>query len=156
MKYFWGRRPKLRITAAFDNDPKKAGRVIQGCRCYLIDQMCEMIQEREIKTAIITVPVDEAQGIADILVGAGIRGIVNFAPVRIRVPKGVFVEDIDMAIVLEKVAYFAQEATRAVKGTAVLATKEIDSILKGYPGAKRDSLIPILQDMQRGVGLSVS
>lgn len=109
LTYFTGRRPKLTIVAAFDSDPRKCDRVIQGCRCYGIAQLPEKVEEMDISIGTITVPAGEAQKIADMLVRTGIRGILNFAPVRIRVPSNVYVEDIDMTMALEKVAYFARK-----------------------------------------------
>jgi redox-sensing transcriptional repressor len=107
--YFTGRRPKLNVTAAFDTDPHKVNRVIHGCRCYPKQQLREIIAADNIKIAIIAVPASEAQYVADSLVAAGVRGLLNFAPVPLRVPTGVFVEDIDLTMSLEKVAYFARE-----------------------------------------------
>jgi len=108
LSYFAGRRPSLQITAAFDNDPYKANRVIHGCRCYAMENLYEVAQSQGIRLAIITVPAQSAQGVADALVKGGVRGILNFAPVRLRVPPHVHVEDIDMTVSLEKVAYFAR------------------------------------------------
>lgn len=109
LTYFTGRRPKLTIVAAFDNDPRKYNRVIQGCRCYSIEQLPEIVEALDITIGTITVPANEAQWVADLLVQAGIMGILNYAPVRIRVPSTVYVEDIDMSMALEKVAYFARK-----------------------------------------------
>jgi redox-sensing transcriptional repressor len=112
MSYFAGRRPKLTIQAAFDNDPYKINRVILGCRCYAVAELSAVVRDGDLKVGIITVPASEAQNIADMLVRAGVRGILNFAPVRLRVPPGVYVEDIDMTMSLEKVAYFARRQSR--------------------------------------------
>ena len=109
LTYFIGRRPKLAIVAAFDNDPKKFDRVIQSCRCYSIDRLEDVVEELGISIGAITVPSNEAQKVANALVCAGIKGILNFAPVRIQVPLNVYVEDIDMTMALEKVAYFARK-----------------------------------------------
>ena len=108
LHYFAGRRPKLAIVAAFDSDPQKAGRVIHDCRCYDVAEMPRIIGEKGIALAIITVPGDQAQRVADILIMAGVRGILNFAPAPLRTPKWVYVEDLDMTTSLEKVAYFAR------------------------------------------------
>ena len=105
--YFAGRRPKLSIVAAFDNNPDKAGRAVHGCRCYNITELPEVIRGQNIRVAIITVPAGEAQGVADLLVRSGVKGILNFAPVPLKAPPEVYVEDIDMTMTLEKVAYFA-------------------------------------------------
>ena len=108
LSYFAGRRPKLFIDAAFDNDPKKFGRVINGCHCFPIEEIGRVVAEKKITIGIITVPANEAQKTTDILVRAGVRGILNFAPVPLRIPSNVYVEDIDMTMSLEKVAYFAR------------------------------------------------
>ncbi len=108
MSYFAGRRPHLSIVAAFDLDPYKVNRVIMGCRCYPMSQLSEIVASLNIQVGIVTVPAPEAQATADQMVSAGIRGILNFAPVPLRVPPEVYVEDIDMTMSLEKVAYFAR------------------------------------------------
>jgi redox-sensing transcriptional repressor len=107
--YFTGRRPKLNIVAAFDTDPHKVNRVIHGCRCYPMEHLKETIIANNIKIAIIAAPASEAQYIADSLIAAGVRGLLNFAPAPLRVPPNVFVEDIDLTMSLEKVAYFARQ-----------------------------------------------
>jgi len=108
LAYFAGRRPKLSIEAAFDNDPSKCGRVIHGCRCYPIEDLVKVVKDRRIAIGIVTVPADQAQDVADKLCQAGACGLVNFAPVRLLVPANVYVEDIDMTMAIEKAAYFAR------------------------------------------------
>jgi redox-sensing transcriptional repressor len=107
--YSAGRWPKLSIVAAFDQDPAKVGEVINGCTCYLDTDIPRVVAERDIRVAIITVPASEAQKVADRLVEAGVKGILNFAPARLRVPPDVYVENMDVAVSLEKVAYFARQ-----------------------------------------------
>jgi len=109
LAFFSGRRPKLSVVATFDSDPNKIGRVIHGCRCYAVDEMETRLPEMGVGVAILTVPAGAAQGVAEMLVRAGVRGILNFAPVPLRLPQTVFVEDIDMTVSLEKVAYFARQ-----------------------------------------------
>jgi redox-sensing transcriptional repressor len=109
--YFTGRRPKLSIAAAFDTDPHKVNRVIHGCRCYPMEELKDVVTESQIRVAIIAVPAAEAQHVAESLIAAGIKGILNFAPVPLYVPAGVFVENIDLTMSLEKVAYFARQNT---------------------------------------------
>ena len=108
LAYFSGRHPKLSIVASFDSDPEKYDRVIHGCRCYSLDDLEYIISEMNIKVAVITVPVQEAQNIADQLVDAGIKGILNFAPITIQTPSNVYLGNIDITTSLEKVAYFAR------------------------------------------------
>jgi len=109
LAYFRGRRPKLRIAAAFDRDPRLTGRVLQGCRVYGMDELSKVALAEGIDVGIVAVPADQAQEVADALVRAGVRGLLNFAPVSLRVADGVHVEDIDMATALEKAAYFARQ-----------------------------------------------
>ena len=109
LSYFSGRRPHLSIVAAFDNDPYKINRVIHGCHCYSLEDLPEVVRKNNIHVGIITVPAAVAQSCTDSLVGAGVRGLLNFAPIRLRVPPSIYVEDIDMTMSLEKVAYFARK-----------------------------------------------
>jgi len=57
---------------------------------------------------IIAVPVEAAQDVAERLIQAGVRGLLNFTPVRLHVPPDVYVEDVDIAVSLEKVAFYAR------------------------------------------------
>ncbi len=85
-----GRRSHLKIVAAFDTDSSKYGRVISGCRCYPQDEMEKIIKKENITVAILTLPSDVAQVVAERLEKAGIRGILNYAPVPLKVSKRVY------------------------------------------------------------------
>jgi redox-sensing transcriptional repressor len=115
MAFFESRRPNLAIVAAFDAKAEKAGRVIHGCRCYTAEEMADVIAREQVRVGIIAVPASQAQAVADALVRAGVRGILNFAPVPLRVPGDVYVEEMDMTMSLEKVAYFARQGVTARK-----------------------------------------
>ncbi len=108
LAYFAGRRPKLTVEAAFDKDPAVYGRMIHGCPCYPIEELVETVRAKNIPIGIVTVPGDEAQSVAEKLCQAGVYGLVNFAPIRLWVPANVYVEDIDMIMSFEKVAFFAR------------------------------------------------
>lgn len=112
MAYFVGRSASLQITAAFDIDPAKTGRVLYGCRCYNVSEIPQIIPQKKILVAILTAPATAAQEIAELLASSGIRGILNFAPVTLKLPPYVYVEHWDMAIALEKVAFFARKSLR--------------------------------------------
>lgn len=107
--YFHGRREKLAIVAAFDRDPEKVDRSLHGCPCYPMDQMEQVLKSGEVRAAIIAVPASDAQPVADRLVAAGVRGILNYAPVPLRVPDDVYLEEQDMTTALERVSYFARQ-----------------------------------------------
>jgi redox-sensing transcriptional repressor len=106
------RSDKIRLEAAFDVDLDKIGLSFSEVRCYSVRQMSEVLGEKRIDIAIITVPAEHAQHVAEQLVAAGVTGILNFAPVVLRVPDRIYVENIDMSVALEKVAFFARASQR--------------------------------------------
>lgn len=108
LAYFAGRRPRLAIAAAFDSDPSKANRVVHGCRCYPMAEIEAVVLREGIDVGILTVPVESAQAVAERLCQAGVRGLLNFTPTRLRLPEEIHVVDYDIAMCLEKVAYFAR------------------------------------------------
>lgn len=117
LDFFSGRHGNLRITAAFDNDSRKTGRVIHGCRCYPMEELAERLAAKDTCVAILAVPGGSAQSAAEALVKAGITGILNFAPVPLYVPRHVYVEDSDMTTSLEKVAFFAHADHSCIEET---------------------------------------
>jgi len=106
--YFMGKRSKLNIVAAFDVDPSKVNRVISGVKCYSISQMQEVIVDKKISIAIITVPADQAREVAENLYLAGVSGFLNFTTVPLNVSPEVYIDEYDMITSLEKVAYFVK------------------------------------------------
>jgi redox-sensing transcriptional repressor len=108
LSYFMTGRSNIRILAAFDNDPTKAGRILSGCRIHPMTRLRDTLSEVTVSCALVTVPGAEAQKVTDALVGAGVHGIVNFAPVRLKVPPTVFVENLDVTSSIEKAAFFAR------------------------------------------------
>jgi redox-sensing transcriptional repressor len=113
--YFLGRRPLLQIVAAFDIDPAKVDRMINGCPSYHISEARTVMRDKGINVAMIAVPAAAAQSVADTLVEAGVRSLLNFADVRLRLPPDVYVEHIDIGVTLEKVAFFARRPAAAGK-----------------------------------------
>ncbi len=101
------RNPRIPIVAAFDNDPAKVNRVIHGCRCYPVQQMEAIVQAEGIGIGIIAVPASVAQDTARRLCQAGVVGLLNFAPTHVWVPPHVYIENLDLSMSLEKVAFFA-------------------------------------------------
>lgn len=113
LAYYVNRQPWVRFTAAFDREAEKTNRVIHGCRVYPMSELEEMLDREKIRAAVIAVPASEAQGVADRLVLAGIKSFLNFAPVRLHVPTGIFVDNMDMSTALDRVAYYAQAHNEA-------------------------------------------
>jgi redox-sensing transcriptional repressor len=107
--YFVGKRPNLNLVATFDIDPKKIGAEVAGVSCFPIARLREIIAEKEISIAILTVPPNAAQEMAKALINSGIRGILNFTGVTINVPENVYLEEYDMITSIEKVAYYVKK-----------------------------------------------
>ncbi len=104
------RQSRLRVAAAFDNDAQKIHRELDGCVCHPVDRMAEIIARERITVGIVAVPAQAAQHVVDLMIMAGVRGILNFAPVPLKAPRHVFVDDVDITMKLEKVAFFAERA----------------------------------------------
>jgi redox-sensing transcriptional repressor len=113
LAYLNRRDSRLNVVAAFDLNPEKIDRVIAGCHCFSLEEYSQVVRQKNIHSTIIAVPAEQAQRVADLIVKSGVKGILNFAPVYLSVPEDIFVENIDMAIALEKVTYFAQQDNKA-------------------------------------------
>jgi len=85
----------FKIEDIFDNDPNIIGRTISGRKVNDILKMKDVIQEKRINVAIIAVPEDSAQKVTDILVEAGIKVVINYTSVPVKVPKYVDVQTTD-------------------------------------------------------------
>lgn len=96
----------IEIVMLFDNHPNVVGTQIGSVVVSHVDTMVTDIRKVGIKIAILTVPAEVAQSTADQLVKAGIRVILNYAPVTLKLPKGVHVENIDPALQLQKMMYY--------------------------------------------------
>jgi len=107
--YFMGKRTNLKVVAAFDVDPQKVDKVVAGVKCYHLDQIKKLKSELDITIAVLAVPPDQAGKVTPLLVSNGIRGIMNFTTVPLKVPDNVFLEEFDMITSIEKVAYFVKE-----------------------------------------------
>lgn len=95
----------FRIVAAFDTDPAKVGKLVDGIPVYHLDDVERVVKEHQIRLAIIAVPATAAQRVADALVAANIEGILNFAPVMLNLPKHVRTVGVDLAIELEQLSF---------------------------------------------------
>ncbi|MCK5529460.1 MAG: redox-sensing transcriptional repressor Rex [Kiritimatiellae bacterium] len=108
LPFFATHHKKLTITATFDNNPKKIGKTSNGCECFSMDSLKSVISENSIKLAILTVPSEVAQDVAEQLIEAGIQGILNFVPVPLQLKSDIVIENMHVEIALEKVAYLTR------------------------------------------------
>lgn len=111
LAYFGDRRPNMRICAGFDLDPLVAGRVISGCRIYAVADLPQVVAEQAVRLALVVVPAAVAQQTADALVASGVRSLVNFAPVPLRVPPDIHVVTVDMTMALDQAVFYSRQPT---------------------------------------------
>ena len=86
----------INIVAAFDNDPSKIGETIHGKEVLAIERLAYFTHQRHIHLGVIATPAGPAQQVADLMVAGGIRAIWNFAPVHLRVPDLVILQNEDL------------------------------------------------------------
>jgi redox-sensing transcriptional repressor len=98
----------FKIQIVFDNDPSKIGSTLGPFVVQDMAQLISKVQLAKIVVAMITVPPQAAQSVADMLVLAGIRAILNYAPVTLNVPSGVHVQHIDPVIHLQRMTYYLE------------------------------------------------
>ena len=106
----------LKIVAAFDSDIIKIGKKWEDVIIEDISQLGATVERKKIEIAILAVPGEIAQEVADKVVSSGIRAILNFAPARISVPEGVQLRNVDLSSELESLAYFLTHGTGSSKG----------------------------------------
>ncbi len=102
----------FRIAAIVDDDPAKAGRVVDGLTILPLGELPRAVKTHGIQIGIIAVPAEAAQVVADRLVAAGLRAILNFAPVRLRVPREVRLQNVDLSIELENLSFHLAQGPR--------------------------------------------
>lgn len=102
------RQMRLDIVAIFDSDSRKIGKVVQEVKIYSPQSIRAEVKRLGIDIAIIAVSAQAAQKIADGLVRAGIRAILNFAPVKLNVPRYVKLRNVDLSTELARLTYFLQ------------------------------------------------
>ena len=95
----------FRLAALFDDDPNKVGKRVSGLNIQPLNELADTIQKQQIRVAIMAVPADAAQTVADKLVAAGIRGLLNFAPTSLTVPPEVALNAVDLAVQLEQLSF---------------------------------------------------
>ncbi len=96
------------IVGLFDSDSTKHGMLVEGLKVEAVSGLGERLTPLQAELAVLTVPAEVAQEIADVLCAAGIRGILNFAPVLLKLPPTVRLVTVDLAIQLEQLAFLIQ------------------------------------------------
>lgn len=96
----------LKLIALFDIDPKKIGTIAEGIPVFSISEAATKVKELNINMVMIVVPAEGAQEVANVFINAGIKGILNFAPIKLKVPDEIHVGNADFALELQRLAYY--------------------------------------------------
>ncbi|MBN1230762.1 MAG: redox-sensing transcriptional repressor Rex [Anaerolineales bacterium] len=94
------------ITAIFETDPDKIGQQLANLKVQDIKNLRYVVESHEIKVAMLAVPASVAQDVADLLFEAGVKAILNYAPMTLKVPEGIHVEYIDPSLHLQRMTYY--------------------------------------------------
>jgi redox-sensing transcriptional repressor len=96
------------IKWIFDNDPEKINQTMNGMVIQDVSRVAEVVTKENVHVAILAVPAAAAQPIADVLVEAGIRAILSYAPINLSVPEGIQVRYSDPVIQLQRMTYYLE------------------------------------------------
>ena len=108
LKYPGFAKEGFEVVAAFDADPARARTRELGVRVLSMAKVRDFVRSRQVKMALLTVPANVAQEVANELIAAGVLAILNFAPIILQVPDHVVVNNVDLALELENLSYFIQ------------------------------------------------
>jgi redox-sensing transcriptional repressor len=100
----------FRVVALFDADKALVGQRVDGLEVYPPERLASVVAATGADLGLLTVPSESAQAVADALVAAGIRGVLNFAPVVLRLPAGVSLVSVDLTVQMEQLAFLVQVA----------------------------------------------
>ncbi|MBG9982618.1 redox-sensing transcriptional repressor Rex [Aerococcaceae bacterium DSM 111020] len=106
LNYNFRKNHNIRIGAAFDVNADLVGTIFVGVPVYSMDELEQQIKDQHIEIIILTVPEQFAEEIVDRLIEVGIRGILNFTPLRFNVPNDVLVQNVDLTNELQTLIYF--------------------------------------------------
>ncbi len=103
------------IVAAFDANPEVVGRKVGGVTIHHIDELDTFLQSARVDIGIVAVPAAVAQSVVDKLVGAGIRAILNYAPITAHVPRDVTIRHIDPVLAMQSMTFYIKRAEPGAK-----------------------------------------
>ena len=102
----------FKIKAIYDNDQRKIGSNHKGIIISDINDLASEIKKKKLEMVVIAVPASAAQTACDLAVAAGIKAILNFAPINLKVPKDVILRTENMAMEIEYLSFFLTNRTR--------------------------------------------
>lgn len=101
------------VAALVDADPSKVGVAIGDLTVRHLDDLPDLVAEHGIAIGIVATPADAAQAVADKLVAAGVRSVLNFAPAVISVAPGASLRKVDLAVELQILSFYQQQRLEA-------------------------------------------
>lgn len=108
LRYRGFQQQNFHIVGLVDADPAKVGHRVEGLEIQPPDRLPALVASTGAELGLLTVPADSAQAVADELIAAGIRGLLNFAPAVLRLPPGVSLVAVDLTVQLEQLAFLVQ------------------------------------------------
>jgi len=111
--YYGFTQSNFTVAALFDSDPKKIGQKVGDVEIFDIKNFAGIAKKDNIDVAVIAVPAQFAQGVLEQITKAGIKAVMNFAPVLLRDEGDIKLKTVDLTISLESLSYFLAIASNA-------------------------------------------
>jgi len=102
----------FQIVAGFDIASRVVGRVIDGVKILDLAELNKLVRRLRVSVALLAVPPDQAQTVTDLIVAAGIEGVLNLSPVHVKAPRGVTVRNVDVAEQLHVLTFRMQRTAK--------------------------------------------
>jgi redox-sensing transcriptional repressor len=109
--YYEFTKSNFSVAALFDSDDAKIGQKLGNVQIYDINRFAEVVENKAIDVAVIAVPSQNAQSVLDLVTSVGIKAVMNFAPIPLKVHDDVKLKTVDLTISLESLSYFLAKAT---------------------------------------------
>jgi len=109
----WG----FEVVAVLDSDPDQLGRIVSGRPVEALEELERIVGSKGVSIGIITTPAHAAQEVADRLIRAGVRSILNFAPAVLQLPDGVKVRRVDLSTELQILTFHLSSQPESVSGS---------------------------------------
>lgn len=104
--YYEFSQTNFTVAALFDADENKIGQKVGEINVFDIKNFADTVEKAKIDVAVIAVPAEYAQRVLDVIVESGIKAVMNFAPIPLKVADGVKIKTVDLTISLESLSYF--------------------------------------------------
>jgi redox-sensing transcriptional repressor len=110
--YYEYSQTNFSVVALFDTDKTKIGQKVGNAKIYDIKKFAEVVEKEGIDVAVIAVPAQFAQSVLDLVTSAGIKAVMNFAPIPLKANDDVKVRTVDLTISLESLSYFLAQPSQ--------------------------------------------